>query len=133
MTKYRDGPGRDITDIEFHARLANFSGGCDYDGDRASVRLGVDFVVERGPANDAGKAEFDYFVAIPSFFDRGAGKRVFRAKTVFEGNRRRAVFHDDLRLEIPLVGRAKTDVTSIYVGLQLTPEQLRHNRARTSR
>lgn len=133
LTKFRDGPGRDITDIEFRARIVNFTGGCDYDGDEVTVNLGVDILVERGTADVADKAAFTYFVAIPVFFPNAAGKRVFEAKAAFEDRQRRTVFHDDLRLKIPIARGTPPNTASIYVGLQLSEEQLRYNRARTVR
>ena len=51
MTKFKPGPGRDITDILFEAEIVNFAGDCDYDEGQAEIELSVQIRVERGPAN----------------------------------------------------------------------------------
>lgn len=133
LTKFRAGPGRDITDIEFEARIVDFTGNCKDDEDEFDVQLKVAFVVERGPANAKGEAKFPYFVAIPKFRPRPEGKRSFDVTLKFEGNRTRIVHNESLSLTIPISPRVSTKDHEIYIGMQLSPEQLRFNKSQRAR
>ena len=58
VTVYRPGPGRDITDILYEARLEGFSGDCEYVGDggvfhEVVLSLRAKFNLVRGPADSA--------------------------------------------------------------------------------
>ena len=133
LTKFRDGSGRDITDIEFETRIVDFTGNCRDDDDNVDVQIKVAFTVERGPANATRNAKFNYFVAIPKFFPRPEGKRTFDVTVDFEGNRTRTSHTEDLRMNIPIPPNVSTKDYEIYIGMQLTPEQLRFNKSRRQR
>ncbi|CAN0370819.1 unnamed protein product, partial [Discosporangium mesarthrocarpum] len=133
LTKFKPGPGRDITDILFEAEIVNFVGDCDYDEGEAEIELSVQIRVERGPANKGRQVAFDYFAAIPKFSSHSEGKSVFTVTGEFEGNRTRMLYQDDLTMTIPV--RAPTDgaALEIVLGFQLTPEELKFNRSRKQR
>lgn len=133
LTKFRAGPGRDITDIEFESRIVDFTGNCKDEENEFDIELKVSFVVERGPANASGEARFPYFVAIPKFRPRPEGKRRFDIALKFDGNRRRIVHNEILNLTIPIAPRASSKDHEIYIGLQLSPDQLQFNRSQRKR
>ena len=132
LTHYGPGPGRDITDVDFRSRIVDFRGTCDYNDKRTQVdiALNVMFDVRRGPANRGGKAAFDYFVAIPKFYPAPQGKKTFPLSVAFVGNDTRRQVTDQVHLKIPLAAKARLDDYAIYLGFQLTPEQLRENKRR---
>jgi hypothetical protein len=133
LTRFRDGPGRDITDVAFEAELLGYSGSCKYDKNMLNIELNVDFAVTRGPAGAANRARFDYFVAVPRLFPDPAGKRVFDVDAEIPANQRRIQFRDEIQLDIPLANRNEGPANEIYVGLQLAPEELERNRRRRAR
>lgn len=133
LTRFKEGPGRDITDIQVQVRIANYKGTCNYDDEEADIELGIDFTLEPGPAAKGREFKFKYFVAIPAFHPRPEGKRVFDTTAKIEDLRRRAVLHNDLTLKIPIPRKASPSKYAIYLGLQLTPTQLEYNRARSRR
>jgi hypothetical protein len=82
------------------------------------------FDIARGPAAVDPKGEIAYFVAIPE-----RAKQIFTTKFKFEADRPK-IRHvdDDLTLDIPIRDGDTPFNTTVYLGLQLTPEQLDYNR-----
>jgi len=132
MVRFRPGPGRDVTDVLFSASIVNFLATCAYNRKRTEVdiNLFVDFVVVRGPADQTRKAAFDYFVAIPHFHPAPQGKRVLPTGVQFEGNQTRLRYRDRVELTIPLDPKRPRSEYSVYIGFQLTPEEIEANRKR---
>jgi len=135
LVRYRPGPGRDVTDALFDANVANFQAKCKYDRKRTKVNvdLYVDFDVRRGPANTTRKAAFDYFVAIPKFYPAPQGKRVFTTTAAFKGYQTRLRYRDHVELAVPLDPKRPRDEYAVYLGFQLTPEDVEANRRRRAR
>ncbi len=129
LTRFRPGPGRDITDIDYQAEITGYTGSCAYEKDKLSVALNLAFDVTRGPANRTRRVAFDYFVAIPKVYPAKAGKRVFDVAFAFQPNQSRASFGDEIEIDVPLHKMEEGPSYEIYVGFQLTPEQLDYNRA----
>ncbi len=138
LTAFRPGPGRDLTDVVFDARIDGFDGTCetDLDDDRSGqvdVDLQLVFEATRGPANTTRQGKFSYYVAIA---DRGGAilaKKVFDTELEFEGNRSRVGGIEELTQEIPLRPGQLGEDFDIFVGFQLSPEQLNYNRAKRVR
>ena len=133
LVRYRDGPGRDITDVLFEAEISNFTGSCVYrdNNTRVTIELSVVFDLLRGPANRDRKAEFEYFIAIPRFHPAPEGKRRLRIGVKFPGNRTRSRVRDVLELEIPIAKGSKGTDYPVYIGFQLSAGELKANRARS--
>ena len=133
LTRFKPGPGRDITDILFQAEIVNFVGDCDYDEGTAEIELSVQILVERGPANKGREVAFEYFVAMPQFQSQTEGKRVFSVVGAFDGNLTRMQYQDDLEMTIPVSAPTDGAAVEIVLGFQLTPEELKFNRSRKQR
>ena len=133
LTVYREGPGRDVTDVMFNARIADFQGGCEWNRARTEVdiELRVLFDVERGPANRDRKAQYRYFVAIPAFHPAPEGKQIFGSEVTFPENVSRMRLGDTVRLSIPIPTSKRPDEYPVYIGFQLTPEKVEQNRRRS--
>lgn len=133
MTRFKAGPGRDITDILFEAEIVNFVGNCDYDEGEAEIQLSVQIRVERGPANRNHRVVFDYFAVIPTFKSHPKGKNIFNVVGEFEGNRTQMLYQDDLQMKIPVKVPTDGAALEIVLGFQLSPEELKYNRSRKQR
>ncbi len=133
LVRYREGPGRDITDVLFEAGISDFVGSCVYrdNNTRVTIELSVMFDLRRGPANRDRQAGFEYFVAIPKFHPAPEGKRRLPIRVDFPGNRTRSRVTDVLEVEIPIAkGSSGTDYP-VFIGFQLSASELRENRARS--
>ncbi len=133
MTKFRAGPGRDVTDVEFRATINNFRGTCDHTKSGIEAEFFVEISVQRGPANLSRGASFEYFVAIPRFHPAPAGKKTFPVKVQFGENQTRILYRDEIAIEIPLAVDEVAANYDVYLGFQLDAEQLEYNRRRRAR
>ncbi|WP_413204751.1 hypothetical protein [Rhodospirillum sp. A1_3_36] len=131
MTRFRPGPGRDVTDITLTGELAGFQGTCQYDDSGVSVDMYLSFSMALGPAAVDRAAEFQYFVAIPQFFPDPAAKQVYTAQAEFPPNVSRVRYRDEeVSIRLPLEKDQSAAGTEIYVGFQLSPEELRYNQTK---
>jgi hypothetical protein len=134
ITAYRAGPGRDITDIRFEADLKGFAGECEYVGkdgvySAVNVTLKVAFDITRGPAEKGRTIDVAYFVAVPEFYPKPAGRQDFTARVSFPENRNSIrIIDEEVEISIPLSATRKGPGSKIYIGFQLTPDQIEFNR-----
>lgn len=135
VTQFRDGPGRDLIDITAEARIDDFLARCIYDVDEKTgvgqvhVELSLGITAARGAANTEGTAELPYFVTVTDLDKTVLTKNTFAILAVFEGNRYRiSAFDEPVILSMPIQPSQTGRDFLIYVGFQLTPEQLEYNR-----
>lgn len=130
------GQGRDITDMTYAIEIQGYGGACEYEDDAVIVQIVPQFMVERGPAAPEGTAPgtFSYFVAIPSYYPNPAGKQVLPLRFEFgDAVTPVMVVRDDpVTLTLPRAPGESLADEDIYIGLQLTPEQLQRNRERSA-
>ncbi|MSO81009.1 MAG: hypothetical protein EXQ97_05145 [Alphaproteobacteria bacterium] len=136
LTQFRPGAGRDLTDVVAEGRIDRFDGFCETDRNRdgtgeVRVELQVFVVIARGPANTTRTASYEYFVAIADKSERILAKQTFSADVAFEGNRNRLKAFETLEQKIPLAVSQDGGAFTVYIGFQLTPDQLSYNRAKT--
>ena len=127
ILRYRNGPGRDITDTSFEGKIVFIGGECDYGKNNVVLNVEIVFALALGPANTERVAEFEYFVAIPRFHPRPEGKRKFPIKVPFPSRRTRVRFTDNIEIDIPLAGEISGTGNEVYFGFQLTREELERN------
>jgi len=129
ITKFRPGPGRDLTDVEVEAEIVAFTGGCTHDPKGLTMDLQLGFDVKRGPALAGRSVDLSYFVAIPKFFPDEAGKAVFTLPVTFPAGIDQArVTDDQVTLRIPMPAKTNVDEYGIYLGFQTSPDELDANR-----
>jgi len=120
------GTGRDLTDVEYEAALREPFLSCEYDDDAIESVLTVNLVALRGPADDDRVARITYFVAIVDNQDR-VTKEEFEVEIPFEGNRTQVVATEEVEQHIPLGPEETGNDYRVFVGLRLTPDELRYN------
>lgn len=134
LVKFREGPGRDLTDVVYEARISGFAGDCgpSETPGMVNVRMKVAFAVSKGPAYGGGTNQFTYFVAVPAYYPAPSAKQVFPVSFSFpEGNVTTMFLRDEaVTVDVPVP--AEGGAPPVYVGFQLTAEELEYNR-RTKR
>jgi len=135
ITRYVKGAGKDIIDIDFTGKIIGIKGKCtfEFDSDTGEGTVGIniitEFKMERGAANKTRQADFEYFVSI--FEDNGnvLDKQTFSYSAKYWKNRLSVKEADSpIELSIPLsAGKTGQDFT-VYVGFQLSQEELKFNR-----
>ena len=134
IVQYREGPGRDITDIVHESKLVGFTGNCEFIGDspnftHVKVLMRPVLDISRGPAAAGHTLDLSYFVAIPEFYPRPEGRREMSVRVLFPENRSTLRVQDEeISLTIPLSGGRSAPDTDIFLGFVLTEEQLKANR-----
>lgn len=130
MTQYRAGPGRDLIDVQFEARVYDVNWGCNYAENRLRIEAIIDIVAQRGPASTGGNAKVPYFVAIIDKAQNIVAKEQFDSEIEFRDGRRRAGAREEIEQIIFLKENESGIDYEIIVGLQLNEGQLRENRGR---
>jgi hypothetical protein len=133
LTRYKPGSAKAPTDVLFRTKITTFSGICDFDATSIDVELSILIEAVRGPANTTSKAEFVYFVAILKKDKTVLTRTKFPIVAEFIRQDARFNFAENVTVTIP---RRKNDSTSdyiVYLGFEMTPEELAHNRRRQRR
>ncbi len=129
VTRFNPGPGRDPTDVLLEAWIDRVGGTCRRDDEDLLVDLNIRVVTRRGPANRTESATIPYFVAITDLRRNILSRQTFKAETPYV-SRKSISFEDVIALTIPLSPGVETDSFTVYVGLELSEEELRHNRGK---
>ena len=122
------GPGRDLTDVLFEASVRTGSLVCEYDDNVLDVDLEVEVIALRGPANNDRLANITYFVAVAQS-ETVLARQSFDIAIPFPGNRTRVSGLEEIGQVITLRGNETGRDYRIYVGLELSHEELEYNRA----
>jgi len=132
LTKFKDGPGRDVTDIEYQAEILGYKGQCVHREGSVDVIFDIDVAVTGGPAAKGGSEKLYYFVAIPQFFPQPEGKRVMAVEINLpaQTSQRRRFTESNVRVTIPLQKDQPAAAFDVYAGFQLDAAQLDYNRSR---
>ncbi len=138
VTRFRDGPGRDIIDVAYEGEIRDIlAAKCEHDIDKDSgeglltVKFSLVIGAGLGPAADDRKPAFDYFVSITDGSFNILQKEPFRFPVEFPGNRTRVTAEDEkVTLDIPLKAGQDGRDFEIFIGFQLSQEQLEYNRRR---
>lgn len=128
ITKFRPGPGRDLTDVIYLARLVNLKSACKYNRKGVTVDITLALAAERGPAIQGTKATLEYFVAIAGPGGDILAKKEFATPVSFPNNVTQARVADELQQIIPLRRGASGADHRIIIGFQLQRAELEYNR-----
>jgi hypothetical protein len=127
LVKFQDGPGRDLSDIVFSARIDDVKSGCKYDKTGVTIDLAVFLLGERGRAGaGVGKRNVTYFVAVTDRTQSIIDRPLFTSPFEF-ADKKLASINDEFQLRIPLSPTASASNHTIIVGFQLTPEEIDFN------
>jgi hypothetical protein len=137
ITRFIDGPGRDLIDIDFTGRINNLSGKCFYEIDsdtgegEARVEIDIEFKLVRGAGNKNHQADFDYFVSVVDEGGAVLSKQTFPFSAQYWKNRSFMIGSDaPIELSIALTGGRSGADFSIYVGFQLSQKEVDFNRGK---
>lgn len=143
VVKFKDGPGRDLVDVDFEGKIVGVELGCLSDIDRRSktgtmeVDVTLRMVASRGPANRGRKARFDYFIRVlDPDFEPGPDKKPLMAEDLvvvidFPGNKTRIRFRTPpFTMVLPITPKWPSRYYRIFAGFKLTREELQFNRGK---
>lgn len=137
LTRYRPGPIRDLTTLEFDARLNGLSGGCRIGrrGNSVDLQIIPSLVVDRGPAATGRSVAVPWTIAVldPDNEPLAPPQR-FTTTVVFGANETRAsVNGQSVTINLPVSESRRANDYRVMVFLQLEQEELDQNRRRGPR
>ncbi|MFO0294218.1 MAG: hypothetical protein ACK51F_12855 [Rhodospirillales bacterium] len=132
-TVFREGAGRDLTDVVARLRIADVTVDCRHDPQGAKLDLQVALTADRGAANTVGRQEAEYFVAVVDPEGNVLQRQSFAVAFAWPDNRLRTGVVEELEPRIAKATRATAGGYRVWVGLQLTEDQLAWNRGGGSR
>jgi hypothetical protein len=130
VTKYRSGPGRDITDVAYEAVIGAGGLECTVRRNEIVVDLRVEIGAQRGPAAPGAAGDFGYFVAIADADRNILARQEFTARVEFPPSISRSGVFEELRQRIPIKAGERGDDFTVFVGFTLTEEEIERNRRR---
>jgi hypothetical protein len=137
LTRYRPGAVRDLTTLEWDARLAGINGGCNPGRNNRSidVTLTANFTVERGVGAEGRVIDLPWFVAVVDNNDETIlNRRSFTERVTFARNETRTtVASEPISLSLPVGETRRGGDYRILVSFELTPDDLALNRRRGPR
>ncbi len=125
MVEFRPGPGRDLTDVLYEGEIIGMSATCDYDDDGyvdSDVLLAIRLA--RGPAAEGNIGRFTYFVAITDPNNKIIAKQVFPVEVEYPGFGPRVVVEEEIRQRIYYAPNPDAGFYRVFIGFQLTQDQL---------
>jgi len=128
ITRFKEGEGRDITDVLFQAEFAEVTGGCLIEANSIELDFTVEILATRGPADTEKAASMSIFMAVQAPDRTFLQRNTFDIDIVFPGNRSRVSYIDEYAGLIPKTAEQEPDTFTIYVGFELTEEELQFNR-----
>ncbi len=135
LTRFAQGRGRDLVDVDFRAELTDLRSGCIYAKEEGGasklvVAVAPSIAAARGPANEDRKADFQYFVSVVGGDADILNKQLFPVSVAFPGNSTRVdIVQDDPPVSIDLpIAAAGEEYYEILLGLQLSEDELQYNR-----
>jgi len=133
IVRFQPGSERSPADLLFNLRIRTFSGTCDVDEKEIALDLKIAMEALRGPANEKGEAEFAYFVAVLGRDKKILVRQKFPMIVKYDTRETEIKFDHEVTVTIP---RRKNDSTSdylVYMGYEMTPDELAYNRRRLER
>ncbi len=64
IVQYQEGEGRDLVDVKVEAGIGTVQLYCEYDENLLTVSVGVEVIVQRGPASRSSEIHLPVFVAV---------------------------------------------------------------------
>ena len=140
LVRFRDGPGRDLIDVDFETEIIRVQLACTSDIDRKTrvgtldVDVTVTFRAERGPANRSREGRFQYIISVVDPDQKILYREAFAINVGFPGNKTRLVLRSEpVTLEIPITPKRASRSFRIFTGLKLSRHELEFNRRRRER
>jgi len=135
LTRFKPGPGRDIIDVLHEEEITGFAQACEYDTDETGagdvrVLLAPTILSSRGPANQTGDADFEYFIAVTDSNKKVLDKERFAVVLPYPQSLPRLTWQreDPHNLILPLKAGQTGQDYQIYIGLQLSRPELDYQR-----
>jgi len=134
LTRFKPGPGRDIIDVMHDNALTQFLSGCIYDIDETgagelSVYLAPTIQSTRGPAFSGNVARMEYFIIVSDTQKNLLDEQRFPIEIAHAQNLPQVTWSlkEPNTLRIPLRSGQTGEDFQVFIGLQLTRDELKYH------
>ena len=129
FTRFREGDGRDLTDVVLQARIGRVVAQCKVNQKTlvAEVVAGIELFGERGPAMQGFEAPIEYFVAVRNPAGEIVRRDAFALPLEFEEGVGEALALDYLEFTLQGATPEALRAYRIFFGLQMTREEWAFN------
>lgn len=128
ITRYREGPGRDITDVLLEAQFTRVAGECNVDDDIVELGLIVNMQARQGPALSADATAVNMLVAVTGKDKKVLSRRVMPVRFDFSNNQSTISYLERFLIDIPKTAAQKSEDFTVFMGYELSQEELEFNR-----
>lgn len=124
--EYAPGTGTDLIDMRYDARIISVEWLCNFLPDENRVEMEVRFGMRAmmGPSATESQTRFPYFVVVEDPEGNIIAKQVFGIDIGFPGNALEVGHIESVFQKLTYASIARAAEYTVYVGFQLTPEQL---------
>ena len=131
LVRFGEGPGREEANVALVVEVTNVLAACSFEIEENSgeVELSMWFRARRGQAGTGNEDRFGYFVAVVSPDDEVITRRAFEREVALAGEGAWTTMRDRLEVGMSVAEGTDLSIYRIYVGLELSPEQLEYNRS----
>ncbi len=126
LVRYADG--NDLTDVLYEVTINRVTPVCQRSSKELLIDLALVLTARRGPALPEGNAEFSYFVAVTAADQQLLARQVFPVSMPLDSPGRRVQLTELVQPKIPLTEDQSQFSYRVFIGLVLTPDELRQNR-----
>ena len=130
LVRFRPNVGYDLNKIVFHVKLNTFDGECDIGEKEITLNIALSMTALRGAAMLKDKAEFAYWVWVVDREKKVLTRNRTPVIAKFEGRDSQIDFSDIFDVIIPQRPDHSPPDWRIFIGLELTKEELAYNRRR---
>lgn len=128
LVRFRDGRGRDATDVQFQAEIGRIGVECTFSRDRLEAEVKFELGIAEGPALEGRQSRLEYFVALVDRNEQVVQREKFGGNFRFDGNRNRILLLEEVLIRrIAAADPADVAGYRIIVGFVLTPEEKAYN------
>jgi hypothetical protein len=128
VVQFRDGDGRDLTDVAVEGGIGKIQLVCSYDENELSTVVGIEVLAQRGPASTSNEVQLPVFVAVLDRDRKVVAKEVFDSVLEFKDGSRRAAKLEEYESVFQLRSGLTGNDYQLVVGFQLSTAQLRNAR-----
>jgi hypothetical protein len=135
ITKFRDGTGYDLVDVNYEVNIERVQLGCISNIDK-KTKLGsmeldatLTFSANLGPANPNHKIKFDYFISVVNPEHEILNQKAMPITVTFPGNKTNLRFSSEpVYITLQIKTEKPVSYYRIFVGLKMTRDEVLYNR-----
>ena len=131
LFRFGEGQGREEANVTLAVEVTHVQAACSFEAEENSgeVELSLWFRARRGQGGTGKEDRFGYFVAVVSPDDEIITRRTFERELELADEGAWTPVSDRLEVDMSVAEGADLSDYRIYVGLELSPEQLEYNRS----